>query len=149
RLIAHLTFDLAHLQPPRCLRSGQPYLILSKNLALATSDAQNPVITQEEIDEAIEATEERIYEGITFKVQLAASKNKLEVMPYNFKGLEDISRNEEDGLYKYYYGETSDFNKIQLMKKFAREKGYPGSYVVAFQGETKVRLADILKSEDR
>lgn len=117
-----------------------------KNIALATSDAQNPVITQDEIDEAIESTEERIYDGIIFKVQLAASSKKLDPKPYNFKGLEEISRNEENGLYKYYYGETSDYNKIQLMKTFAREKGYPSSYVVAFKDGEKVKLIDILSN---
>lgn len=120
-----------------------------KNLTLATSNAQNPTITQEEIDEAIETTEKKIYDGITFKVQLAASSKKIETKPYNFKGLKDISRNEEDGLYKYYYGETSDYNEIQLMKTFAREKGYSSSYVVAFKGKNKVKLAEVLKTEDR
>ncbi|MEM7187099.1 MAG: N-acetylmuramoyl-L-alanine amidase [Bacteroidota bacterium] len=120
-----------------------------KNIQLATSDAQNPVITQDEIDEAIESTDEKIYEGITFKVQLAASSKKLDTKPYNFKGLKEITRNKEDGLYKYYYGATSDYNKIQLMKTFAREKGYSSSYIVAFQGDTKVRLRDVLRQEDR
>ncbi len=115
-----------------------------QNLALATSDTQNPVITQDEIEEAIESTEEKIYDGVTFKVQLAASSTKLDTKPYNFKGLQEITRNEENGLYKYYYGETSDYNKILLMKTFAREKGYPSSYVVAFRDGEKVKLADIL-----
>ncbi|MDC8004174.1 N-acetylmuramoyl-L-alanine amidase [Aureisphaera galaxeae] len=118
-----------------------------KNLALATSDAQNPVITQDEIEEAIESTEEKIYEGVIFKVQLAASSRKLEPKPYNFKGLEEITWNKEDTLYKYYYGETSDYNKIQLMKTYAREKGYPSSYVVAFRNGEKVKLADVLSDE--
>lgn len=120
-----------------------------RNLALATSDAQNPIITQDEIDEAIESTDAKIYDGITFKVQLAASSKKLATKSYNFKGLKEISRNKEDGLYKYYYGETSDYNKIQLMKTFAREKGYSSSYIVAFRDDKKVRLADVLKLEDR
>lgn len=120
-----------------------------KNIALATSDFQNPIITSEEIETAIETTEEKIYEGVTFKVQLAASSKKLEPKPYNFKGLKEISRNMEDGLYKYYYGATSDYNKIQLMKTFAREKGYPSSYVVAFKGDEKVKLSEVLKEEDQ
>lgn len=120
-----------------------------KNSLLATSDSQNPVITQEEIDEAIERTETKIYDGITFKVQLAASSKKLDTAPYNFKGLKEISRNEEGGLYKYYYGNTSDYNKIQLMKKFAREKGYPSSYIVAFKDGEKIKLASVLKSDDK
>lgn len=120
-----------------------------KNLALATSDFQNPVITESEVEEAIETTEERIYEGVTFKVQLAASSKKLDTKPFNFKGLKEISRNKEDSLFKYYYGETSDYNKIQLMKTFAREKGFSSSYVVAFKGNKKVRLSEVLKTEDR
>ncbi|MEZ4875184.1 MAG: N-acetylmuramoyl-L-alanine amidase [Flavobacteriaceae bacterium] len=119
-----------------------------KNLMLATTDAQNPVITKEEIEEAINTTEEKVYENIVFKIQLAASSKKLETKPYNFKGLEGISRNKEDGLYKYYYGETSDYNKIQLMKTYAQEKGYPSSYIVAFKDGVKVKLSEVLKSEE-
>ncbi len=120
-----------------------------KNLALATSDFQNPVITETEVNKAIETTEEKIYEGVIFKVQLAASSKKMDTKPYNFKGLKEISRNKEDSLYKYYYGETSDYNKIQLMKTFAREKGFTSSYVVAFRDDKKVRLSEVLKTEDR
>jgi N-acetylmuramoyl-L-alanine amidase len=120
-----------------------------KNLALGTSDFQNPTITESEIEEAIEETEEKIYEGVTFKVQLAASSKKLETKAYNFKGLKDITRNKEDDLYKYYYGETSDYNKIQLMKAYAREKGYSSAYVVAFEKNKKVKLSEVLKTEDR
>ena len=35
---------------------------------------------------------ERIYEDIVFKVQIAAGSRKLAERPYNFKGLEDVSR---------------------------------------------------------
>ena len=120
-----------------------------KNLSLATSDFKDPEITQEEIDEAIKVVDEKLYEDITFKVQLAASSKKIETKAYNFKGLKEISRDKVEALYKYYYGATSDYNKIQLMKTFAREKGYPSAYIVAFKDGKKVRLVDILKSEDR
>lgn len=116
-----------------------------KNLSLATSDFQNPQITETEIEEAIEKTEEKIYEGVVFKVQLAASGKNLSLKPYNFKGLKEITKNQEGDLYKYYYGDTSDYNKIQLMKTFAREKGYSSAYIVAFKDGKKVRLSEILK----
>jgi len=117
-----------------------------KNLALATSDAQNPVITENEIEEAIEATEEEIYEGVTFKVQLAASSKKINTKPSNFKGLKDITREKEKGLYKYYYSATSNYNEIQLLKTFAQEKGYPSCFIVAFKDGKKVKLTDVIKS---
>jgi len=118
-----------------------------KNISLATSDSQNPIITTDEIEQAIANTEEKKYTGVTFKVQLAASSNKLKTKSYNFKGLNDISRSKEGGLYKYYYGETSDYNKIQLMKTFAVEKGYPSSYIVAFKEGRKVKLSEVLKNK--
>lgn len=119
------------------------------SLAITTSKSQNPIIEDAEIDNAIKTTEEKIYKDVVFKVQLAASSKRLDTKPQNFKGLKDISRNKEDGLYKYYYGETSDYHKIELMKTFAREKGYPSAYVVAFKDGKKVKLSEVLKSEDK
>ncbi|RFN58499.1 N-acetylmuramoyl-L-alanine amidase family protein [Marixanthomonas ophiurae] len=124
-------------------------LTYQKNLDLATSHAKNPVITQEEIDKAIDTTEEKIYPGYTFKVQLAASGKRLNTKPENFKGLKDITRNKEGGLYKYYYGETSDYNKIELMKTFAKEKGYSSCYIVAFKDGKKMRVSEVLKTQKK
>lgn len=120
-----------------------------KNIGLTTSSSQNPVITQEEIDKVIEETEERIYEGVVFKVQLLASSKKKETFAYNWNGLQEVSRDLEDGLFKYYYGKTSDYNKIQLMKTFAQEKGYASCYIVAFKDGKKLKLSEVLKSGDK
>lgn len=118
-----------------------------KNLALATSDFQDPVITETEIEQAIDSASERIFEGVVFKVQLAASSRKLATKPQNFKGLKDVTRQKEDGMWKYFYGATSDYNKIELMKAYAREKGYDSCYVVAYRDGVKVKLSEILEGE--
>ncbi len=120
-----------------------------KTISLATENSQNPEITEEEIEKAIETTEVKEYKGVEFRVQLAASSKKLDTKPSNFKGLKDVARTKEDGLYKYYYGATSDYNKIQLMKTFAQEKGYPTCYIVAFKGNEKKKLSEVLKSQDK
>ncbi len=125
-------------------------IITYKNsLSLATEDSRNPVITQDEIDDAIEATEEKIFEDILFRVQLAAVSRKINTKPANFKGLKEVSRVKEGKLNKYYYGETSDYNKIQLMKKFAKEKGHDSCYIVAFKDGKKLKLSDVLNSKDK
>ena len=119
------------------------------NLALGTSGAQNPIITEQEIEEAIKISEEDIYKGVEFKVQLAASKRKLETKPQNFKGLKDVDRDKEGDLYKYYYGNTSDYTKIQLMKTYAQEKGYSSAFVIAYKGGKKVKLSEVLSTKDK
>lgn len=122
-------------------------LAYKKQISLATEDFKNPVITEEEKKEAISKTTEKIFEGVTFRVQLAATSKRLNPKPDNFKGLADVAREKEDGLFKYYYGETSDYNKIQLMKTFAQQKGFPSAYIVAFKKGQKVNVSEVLKSK--
>ncbi|TBW29243.1 N-acetylmuramoyl-L-alanine amidase [Gramella sp. KN1008] len=96
--------------------------------------------------EGIAETPTRIYKDVTFKVQLAAGSKKLETKPYNFKGLQNIERTKEGKLYKYYYGETSDYLKIQQIHQEAIKKGYPDSYIVAFKNDDKISVNEALKS---
>ncbi|MDG4715542.1 N-acetylmuramoyl-L-alanine amidase family protein [Winogradskyella marincola] len=88
-----------------------------------------------------------VYEGITFKVQIAASSKDLETKPYNFKGLSDISKLKVGKLYKYFYGSTSDYNKVKQLQEEAKSKGYTSSFVVAYnkKGE-QIELEEALKS---
>lgn len=120
-----------------------------KSLSSVTDNPQNSIIKKEEIDETIKIVEKHIFKDYTFKVQLAASSTKLSLEPYNFNGLKGVSRKKEGKLYKYYYGATSDYNKIQLMKKFAKEKGYESCYIVVFKEEKKLKLTDVLNSVNK
>ncbi|PQB04353.1 N-acetylmuramoyl-L-alanine amidase family protein [Aureitalea marina] len=116
------------------------------NIMLATANNVKPKITEKQVEEVTESVVKNIYPGIEFKVQLAAGKRKISLKPAQWNGLVNISRNQEDGLYKYYYGATSDYNEIQIMKGFTREKGYSSSYVVAFRDGQKIPLQEALKS---
>ncbi|MDA8971148.1 N-acetylmuramoyl-L-alanine amidase [Flavobacteriaceae bacterium] len=119
-------------------------LMYKKNIALGTSNAQNPVITQDAVDAAIKVSQEKIYEDVTFKVQLAAGSIKIATKAYNFKGLKNVAREKFGTLYKYFYGSTSNYTEIQLLKTFAQEKGYSSAYVVAFKDGQKVKLSEVL-----
>ena len=89
---------------------------------------------------------ELIYESINFKVQIAASSRDLEPKSYNFKGLTDISKVKVGNLYKYYYGNTSDFNEIRRLVDIAKQKGYASSFVVAFEDGKQIKLSEALKT---
>ncbi len=89
---------------------------------------------------------DKIYDQVTFKVQIAASKNNIEAKAHNFKGLQPISKVQEDNLYKYYYGNTSNYSEILKKKQEAREKGYVSSFIVAYKAEKRIPLQDALKT---
>jgi N-acetylmuramoyl-L-alanine amidase len=120
-----------------------------KNLELATNDFQNPVITEQDIDEAIKISEKKIYRDIDFRVQIAASGNKLETISQNFKGLKGVDRVQAGSLYKYYYGNTSDYNEIKILQTQAKEKGYTTCFVVAYKDGKKLNLDKVLKTQDK
>ncbi|WP_426430527.1 N-acetylmuramoyl-L-alanine amidase family protein [Winogradskyella sp. HB-48] len=87
-----------------------------------------------------------VYEDVTFKVQIAASSRDLEPKSYNFKGLSDISKVKDGKLYKYFYGSTSDYNKVKQLQEEAKSKGYSSCFVVAYKAGEQIDVAEALKS---
>ncbi len=90
---------------------------------------------------------ERIIKGVDFKVQIASSTKRVKTDAYNFKGLKGIERVKVGLYHKYYYGKTSDYNKVKEMQKEAKAKGYIGAFVVAFKNDVKVSVLAALKGE--
>ena len=91
-------------------------------------------------------TKPKIYKGITFKVQIAASYKMLEAKSYNFKGLSDITRQKDGSIYKYFCGKTSDYTKVKALQAKAKTKGYSDAFIVAFKAGEKIKVSEALKS---
>ena len=72
---------------------------------------------------------------IVFKVQIAASSRQLELKPYNFNGLSDLSRSYDASrkLYKYYYSSASSYSQIEKALQKAKKAGYGSAFIVAFE----------------
>ena len=81
---------------------------------------------------------------LVFKVQIAASKKKLDLKPYNFKGLKDISRIKNERLFRYYYGSTISYEKAKKLMQFAKKQGYKNAFIVPFLGNTKITINEAL-----
>jgi N-acetylmuramoyl-L-alanine amidase len=84
--------------------------------------------------------------NIIFKVQIAAGSKKIETKPYNFKKLKNISVERNNNLYKYYFGNTSNYNEIMDLEKEAKSKGYKTSFIVAFKEGKRIPLNEALKT---
>lgn len=83
---------------------------------------------------------------VTFMVQISASSTKMEVKPYNFKGLEDIHRIQDGSLYKYFYGKTGTYKNAQDLQRKAKDSGFPDCFIVAYKNGEQVRLGDVVKT---
>ena len=110
--------------------------------SLLQSDLQEDVIfndSKTKIEESLQGSE------FIFRVQISASKTLLEPKSFNFKGLSPIIRIKSGNLYKYFLGNVTSYEKAKELQKRAIDKGYSGSFVVAFHNEEMVPLKNALK----
>jgi N-acetylmuramoyl-L-alanine amidase len=83
--------------------------------------------------------------NILFKVQISASSRKMELKPTNFKGLNNISIDFDNSIYRYMYGETSDYNEAMKLLDQAKEKGYGSAFLIAFKNGKKISVQEAIK----
>lgn len=76
----------------------------------------------------------------TYKVQIAASKNKLAAKSYNFKKLPNISREYDGGVYRYFTGYLPTVEKARELQREAISKGYSTAFVVQLQDGKRTRV---------
>nr|WP_316930128.1 N-acetylmuramoyl-L-alanine amidase [Tamlana sedimentorum] len=84
---------------------------------------------------------------VVFKIQIAASSKALETKPYNFNGLDNISRLKDGNLYKYFYGYTTNYEQTKILEEEAKKKGYGSCFVVAFKDGKKIEIMEAIKSK--
>ena len=86
----------------------------------------------------------KLNEKLVFKIQIAASKKKIDLKPYNFKGLKSISRTKNDRLFRYYYGSTLNYEKAKKLLQFAQNQGFNNAFIVPFLGTRKISISEAL-----
>ena len=111
----------------------------------------NTVVVNDQISienskvDAIIRDEDKLEEEVIFKIQIASSKNKIQLKSYNFKGLKNVQRVKVGSYYKYYFGVTTNYNKVKNSLLKAKSKGYSDAYIAAFKKGKKVSLTEVLK----
>ena len=113
-------------------------------VAIITSEAYN-----EENIVVTNSTPETnsLKKNIVFKVQIAAGSTKIELKPYNFNGLDPISSENSDDLYRYFYGNPENYTEALVFKEKARQAGYSTSYVVAYEDGKRITLTEALMKD--
>ena len=79
-----------------------------------------------------------------FKIQILTSEKALGAKSKQFKGLSPVNYYREKGLYKYTYGETTDYNQILRTKKQISAK-FKDAFIVAFKDGKKTDLSQAIK----
>lgn len=72
-----------------------------------------------------------------FKIQILASSKPLKKNDRQLKGLSPVNYYKENGIYKYTYGESTDYNKILRLKKTIITK-FKDAFIIAFRNGEKM-----------
>ena len=78
-----------------------------------------------------------------FKIQFLSSSKKLPAGSKQFKGLKPINHYRENGLYKYTYGESTDYNQIASLKRKITPK-FKDAFIIAFKNGKKVNVNEAI-----
>ena len=84
--------------------------------------------------------------SIVFKIQLMAVSKKIPLVASNFNGLTDISTEPVGSLYRYFYGNTTDYKQAKDLLIKAVNAGYLNAFVAAYENGTKISLTKALES---
>jgi N-acetylmuramoyl-L-alanine amidase len=84
--------------------------------------------------------------GIQFKVQVATSSKPLEIKPSNFKGVSGVDEYVSGNMYKYTIGQTGTFDEAKELQEQLREKGFNGSFIVAFRNGLRMNLQEAIEA---
>ncbi|HEU4790544.1 MAG TPA: N-acetylmuramoyl-L-alanine amidase [Flavobacterium sp.] len=117
----------------------KPSQILKEN---PVKSSEIPEVNKPEVDKGIIKKDTL---GSIYKIQLSASKKKLALEPKNFKGLQNVKLVYEDNIYKYLYGEISDYEEAKNQLNDVKSKGYNSAFLIAFKNGKKISIQEAIK----
>ncbi|MDO4310311.1 MAG: N-acetylmuramoyl-L-alanine amidase [Prevotella sp.] len=112
-----------------------------------TRSTEIPAATPEPIAQPAEtaaAVSETIDSAPVFKVQILASSSNLPANDRQLKGRTDTSCYQENGLYKYTVGSSTDYNEIFRLRKSLLEN-FPEAFIVAFKDGQRTNVVEAIR----
>lgn len=79
-----------------------------------------------------------------FKIQIIAGNMNLRSGDQHFKGLMGCECYEENGMKKYTYGASNDYNEIYRLRKTILDK-FPEAFIIAFKNGKKVNVNEAIR----
>jgi N-acetylmuramoyl-L-alanine amidase len=118
-----------------------------RNSESAVKDSAAPVKTKLNADSADsrKSVSKQDNSEVLFKVQISASGRKMDLQPRNFKGLKNISMDYDNSIYKYMYGETTDYDESKNLLEEAKARGYNSAFLIAFKNGKKISIQEAIK----
>ncbi len=84
-------------------------------------------------------------DGLVFKIQLATSATKIDLIPENFRGLMDVEVYKAGGIFRYTFGSMNTMDAARKKQVEVKKTGYKDAFVVAFLNGNRISVGEANK----
>lgn len=106
-------------------------------------DVNNVTVTQSVASKSANEENEDS-DTLSFRIQVLASSRMLRPGSQQFNSMTGLDYYQEDGMFKYTYGSSSNYNEIYRLRKTIIDK-FPEAFIVAFKGTKKVNINEAIQ----
>lgn len=133
---------------PGVLTSSQPVeveedIVIEEPTAADTQPVQTAQTAQPK--EISRSSKSNTSSKPVFKIQILTSDKVLPKNSRQFKGLSPVDRYKEKGIYKYTYGESTDYNKILRLKRSKVDAKFKDAFIIAFKDGEKMNINQAIR----
>lgn len=133
---------------PGVLTSSQPVeveedIVIEEPTAADTQPVQTAQTAQPK--ETSQSSKSNTSGKPVFKIQILTSDKVLPKNSRQFKGLSPVGRYKEKGIYKYTYGESTDYNKILRLKRSKVDAKFKDAFIIAFKDGEKMNINQAIR----
>lgn len=133
---------------PGVLTSSQPVeveedIVIEEPTAADTQPVQTAQTAQPK--EISQSSKSNTSSKPVFKIQILTSDKVLPKNSRQFKGLSPVDRYKEKGIYKYTYGESTDYNKILRLKRSKVDAKFKDAFIIAFKDGEKMNTNQAIR----
>ncbi len=82
---------------------------------------------------------------VYYAVQIIASRQKKELIPENFNGIEEVTFYQDGSLYKYLVGKTNTLESAHALRAEIKTKGFKDAFVIAIANGKRISLKEAQK----
>jgi len=83
-----------------------------------------------------------VKQAVDYRVQFYTSPRQLPLSDSRFKGLDELSYYEHNGVYKYTSGSFATLDEATTHRKVVRSTGFSDAFVVAFNKDSRVSISE-------
>ena len=112
---------------------------------IESPQSQETIPAQEPVRSASKESSKQETSKPVFKIQILTSDRVLPSKSRLLKGLSPVSYYKENGIYKYTYGESTDYNRILRLKRNKVDSKFKDAFIIAFKNGEKMNINQAIR----